>query len=336
MVVPPGLFAALRDGVATVGADDALVACNGPMRELLAALGRGTTAAANLAELCPDAGELAALSAGAVISVACERRRWQLRWVADAEVRWLVSTEVSFDGGAGGAIVEVARLRAMARASAALVHDFNNHLNACLGLAAQIRPLVTDAIELQVLRELTIGTQQGAALARAIARLLGRPTGDRAIVPASQLLDEALAVVNKAAAQREVRVVRQTVGAPPVVRTVVAAAVQALWQALMALVEKSPRRLVVTLSRDDFAVAAGRVRPVARVRLVAEDLTREVVAEVVSLVEREPGFTVASARSPTAHDLVLAVFVQRRLGGDIIATAVDDGLQVDCLLPAQP
>lgn len=335
MVVPPGLLAALRDGVATVTAGGALVACNGPMRELLTALGRGTTAAANLTELGHEAADSAALSAGASISVAADRRHWRLHLVVDGDMRWLVSTEVAADERAA-AVVETARLRALARASAALVHDFNNHLNACLGLAAQIRPLVTDALELQILRELTTGTQQGAALARAIARSLGRATAERAIVPATQLLDEALAVVNKAAAQREVRLVRQITGATPVVRTVVVEAVQVLWQTLMALVERSPRRLVVTLARGDFALAGGRVRPVARVRLVAEELTREVVAEVLSLVECAPGFTITSARSPIGSDLVTAVFVQRRLGGDLIAAAVDDGLQLDLSWPALP
>jgi hypothetical protein len=334
--IPASLGAALRDGVATVDATGAVSAPTIAMQELLALLGGGRGPVANLRDLGLSADELAVLHAGDDVGLDVGGRRWRARLCGTGGERWLVATEVTAEVRTASALAELARLRSLGAAAATLVHDLANHMNSCLGLASQVQESVSDPVEVEILGALTSGAQQGAALARTLARMLARGAGERAVVPASQLLDEALTLVAKAASQRGVAVTHGVSGDVPVVRTVVVEAVQALWQTLIAIADRMPKRVDVTLAAVDTALAAGRVRRSARVRIVATGLTRDAATELGRVVDGAPGFLSLVARTPTASGLAAAVFVLRRLGGDLLAhCGADGGLQIDWLLPAR-
>ncbi|MFY9342131.1 MAG: hypothetical protein WAT39_06570, partial [Planctomycetota bacterium] len=162
---PSVLFGALRDGVAAIGAGGELSPYPGPMAAMLAALGGAAGPVQSLAGLRLDPAAAAALQAGEAVPLQAEGRHWLVRIAREGAGAALVVSETTADERVGTALAELARLRALAAAATTLVHDFGNHLNACLGLAAQVRTQVHDSGELAILRELTAGTQHGASLA---------------------------------------------------------------------------------------------------------------------------------------------------------------------------
>ncbi len=143
-----------------------------------------------------------------------------------------------------------------------------------------------------------------------------------------------VAVTTKAAAHRGIRLVLETAADAPVVRTVVAEAVQALWHTLMALIELGPQRITVNLAPASVAIGGGRLRPCARVRVLASGVPREGAREFVDLVRVAPGMTSLLDRSAAASGLVTAALVQSRLGGALLAKCDGDELEVDCVWPA--
>ena len=302
------------------------------MAELLALAGSG--GAVTLQHLGVFGDPASGLLAGDEVELHLALRSWRACTVATGEERWLVVHEITAQERAASATIELARLRALAAAVGNLVHDFNNHLNAALGLASIMRPVVHDPRDLQVLDSLVVGTQQGAQLARSIARLLTKAMGDRSVVPAATVVDEAVAIATKAAAQRSVSLVVPAVGKSPLVRTIVPEAVQALWQGLLAVIERAPRRNGVVLEAMSQPLGGARVRSLARVRLSITGLSAPVAAELSLLVRSDPGMVLVLGRAPLAPSLATAALVQRRLGGDLCAATVGDQLQIDYLWPA--
>jgi hypothetical protein len=334
--LPDAVAAALHDGIGSVDGAGRIAAANAALADLLAVAGGPRGAAADLAGLGLPGDDLAALRAHEPVALRVDGRHWSLRLVAANGSEWLIATETTTGEHARSAALELARLRALAGAAGAIVHDFNNMLNATLGLLAQVRPYVTDPLDLQLLADLGQGTQQGAQLARTIARLLGRTDAERALVPAAAIVDEALALTTKTAAQRGAKITVERGGANAVVRTVVAEAVQALWHVLAALVDRAPQQLVVTTTATTASFGDGRPRPCVCVRIATGTLVRGQAAELARFAAGAPGLLQASPRAPAAVGLPLAAFALRRLGGDLVARLAGEELQVDCLLPAVP
>lgn len=333
--LPTELLALLRDGLATLDAGGRVEPHNEAMRELLAAAGGPRGPARDLAGLGLAEAQRAELRAGGCLAVQFGARHWHLRCVpGDRASAWLVANETTAEQRAGAAVAELARLRGLAAAAGNLVHDFNNLLNSCIGLAGHVRPHMHDPLDQRILRELEHGTQQGAQLARAMARLLVRGSGERATVPSTALVDDALALSAKAAGQRGVQLAVERSASAPVVRTVVAEAVQALWHGLMALVDRQPRALRIVLDAAEAAIGNGRVRPCARLCITSSGLEAEARDELLGLVKGAPGLIAALGRSPLAPGLAAAVFVQGRLGGELRAEAVGEDLLLEYRWPA--
>lgn len=332
--LPTELLALLRDGLATLDAGGRVEPHNEAMRELLAAAGGPRAAVDDLPGLGLGKAAQAELRAGGCIAVQFGARHWQLRCARAGASAWLVASETTAEQRAGAAVAELARLRGLAAAAGNLVHDFNNLLNSCIGLAGHVRPHMPDPLDQRILRELEHGTQQGAQLARAMARLLVRGTGERATVPSTALVDDALALSAKAAGQRGVQLAVERSASAPVVRTVVAEAVQALWHGLMALVDRQPRALRIVLDAAEAAIGDGRVRPCARLCITSSGLEAEARDELLGLVKGAPGLIAALGRSPLAPGLAAAVFVQGRLGGELRAEAVGEDLLLEYRWPA--
>ncbi|MBL8753934.1 MAG: HAMP domain-containing histidine kinase [Planctomycetes bacterium] len=327
--LPAELLAALSVGIATVDAAGGWVATNAAMERAIG----GRTAAP--AALGLDADAVARLYAGEVVEHDCGGRRWRLgsHRGADGSV-WVTLEDTTSAHRADSATFELARLRAMARVAATLVHDFNNLLNSAIGLAAQAEMSVSDPVQRGLVRELGGATQQGAQLARTLARLLARGTGECATVAAKQLLDEAVTVSAKAAAHRSVRLVVANPTDTPVVRTVVAEVVQALWQVLLELVDRGPRRIDIALAAVAIAVGGGRPRPCVRFRFVAAGLTAEAIDELMRLGNVTAGVLPLLGTSPTGSGLVVAALVATRQGGELLVQRLGDDLQLDFVLPA--
>ncbi len=329
---PAALIAVLQEGIAVLDERGGLLAGNVAMTEMLALAGTQAPAR-DLGALGVDALSEARLRSGECVTVDVVGRCFALRCAREGAMCWLVAHEITAHERALSAVVELVRLRAMAGGVATLVHEFNNMMNACLGLAAHVRPHLRDPLDVRVLQDLSLGTQQGAHLARTIVRLLTRSIGERAVVPLSAILDEAMTVTAKAASQRGIQVVIEKGDASLIVRTVVVEAVQAVWQALMGIVERTPSRILITQAHAEVAIGAQRVRAVASVCMRASGLAHDAMEEIVRVVAGAPGCMAALARSPMASGLAAAVFVQLRLGGDLTARLQGEDLQLELRWP---
>jgi signal transduction histidine kinase len=304
------------------------------MREVCARAAAGDPAPVTLATLGVDTGREVELRVGDVVHVRVHDKSWQLRIVREPDADWLVVTDVTVAERATASVVELCRLRALAAAATGVVHDLNNLLNAALGLASQLEPHVRDAADRRIVRELASGTRQGAQLLRAVARSLSRPPRDRVSVDAASLVEEAMALAAKAAATHGVQVAIEAPAAPVVARTVAAEAVQVLWHGAMLALERGPRRLAIAIDRAREPLGAARTREWARVCMRATGIASGAVAEVVALAAGGEGLLASCARSPVAAGFAAAVFVQRRLGGDLAVRGQVDGIELEYRWPA--
>jgi signal transduction histidine kinase len=327
--LPDELLNTLPIGIATVDAGGGWHAANPAMARML---GGDVVAPAALGL---HAETLARLWRGEVVEHDHAGNHWTLRGhrPADGDA-WVTIEDVTAAHRAASATFELARLRTMARLAATLVHDFNNLLNSAIGLCSVAELAVADPLQRELTRDLGGAVHQGAVLARTLARLLAHGIGERATVPASLLLDEALAVTAKAASQRGVRLVVTKPDAAPVVRTVVAEVVQALWQILLALLEHAPNRIGLELGLVEVVVGGGRPRPCARFRIDIAGLSATAAADCEHLVKTAPGLLPRLVKSSHASGLLVGAIILARLGGELTARRLGDDLQLDCVLPA--
>lgn len=332
--LPAAITDALAEGIAGLDAAGGLQPRNDAMRGLLAAWSRPGAHAADLRAIGLDAGDEARLRAGEPVDVGVRGRHWRLRVVAADGADWLLAAETTDGWRSGASRVELARLRALAKSSGTIVHDFNNMLNAALGLAATLRPLVVDPVDVQILQELTQGTQQGAQLMRSVARMLTRPTGDRSRATVAAIADEAMSMAAKAFLQRGVKPEVQAATPSPIVRTEVAEAVQSLWHGMVALCELKPQALRIVADAETFAHGDGRPRRWGRIRLVADGLDPAAAAELERMLAGASGLLRAIGNGPVTPGLAASLFVQRRLGGDLLAKADGGTATLAFLLPA--
>ena len=233
---------------------------------------------------------------------------------------------------AEAAQLELARVRSLAAIAGTLVHDLSNHLNNCLALAVHSRPQLQDRAEIKLHDDLCRGVQSGAQLARALGRALSAGSGAKVVVSAAQLLDDALAVADKTARQNgvELRVVRPAV--MPSLRTVAADASHALWLGLSAAIAAGARRLELALVAVDLPLAGGRMRPCVRISVLAVGLPAAAADEVAAALAGAGSLAIREGLDRGA--LVQAAVVQRVLGGDLVATARGEGLELAYVWPA--
>jgi hypothetical protein len=330
--IPAAVVAAMHDGVARLDEHGHVTPANAAMQAVCAAAGAAGGGA--WSQLGGDAASLAALRAGEPVPLAVGVRTFLARAVRDDDVTWLLLHETTDAARATSAAVELLRLRALGSAAGGLVHDFNNLLNAALGVASVVGPLVQDARDQQVLRELSVGTQQGAQLARALARMLMKPGGGHAPVALATIVDEAMALAAKVAAQRGVPLARGDAPDAVRVRAPATEAVQALWHGLLALCEARPARIAITTCRHVQPLGPARQRTWGRICLAAAGLPAGATADLVALVDGGAERFAAMARAPQAASLAAAVFVARRCGGDLRASFADGVVTLDYDWPA--
>lgn len=330
---PADLLAALDEGVGLLAADGGVVARNDAMRAVLAACGAHGGPAADLRGLAVDAADEARLRAGEAVEVDRRGRHWRLRACVADGATWLLAAETTAARRAASATAELARLRLLGRSAGVLVHDFNNMLNAAIGLAATLRPLATDPTDAQLLQDMTTGTQRGAQLLRSVARMLARSPRERARTPLAPAVAEAVALAEKALLQRGVR--PQVVPVPDAdVRCEPTECVQAIWHGLIALAELAPKSARVEVDVVDAPIGDGRPRRCVRLRIVAAVAHEAATAATVRLLAGSEGLIAAIGSPAMSAGLAAALFVQRHLGGDLTASAEDGTLTLAYLWPA--
>lgn len=332
--LPASVLAALGDGVAELAADGRIAPRNEAMHAVLAACSRPGAHAGDLRALGVEAADEARLRGGEPVDIGAKGRHWRLRAVAGDGGAWLLATETTGEWRSGAARLELTRLRALAKSSGTIVHDFNNMLNAAIGLSATLRPMVVDPLDVQLLQELTAGTQQGAQLMRSVARMLMKAGVDRTRATLSSLVEEAMALAAKGFMQRGVKATVAPTAAPVQLRVDASEAVQSLWHGLTALCEMKPPTLLVAADAETVPLLDGRPRRCARVRLVAEGVDPTIAAETVRLLGGASGWLRALGSSALTGGLGAAVFVQRRHGGDLTAALAGPQLTLTYLWPA--
>jgi signal transduction histidine kinase len=330
---PADLLAVLDEGVGLLAAAGGITAANDAMRGVLAAFGGAGAPAADLRALAVDADDEARLRAGEAIEVVRGGRHWRLRCRAAGGADWLLAVETTAARRAGSAVAELARMRLLGRTAGVLVHDFNNMLNAAIGLASTLRPLAADPVEVQLLQDMTGGTQRGAQLLRSVARMLARSPRERVRTPLGPVLAEALALAEKALLQRGVRA---TVAAVPDVhvRSEPTEFVQAVWHGLAALAEAAPKSVRIEVDLAEASIGDGRPRRCARLRLVGVGVDAAAATALCRLLGDADGMLSAIGAPATPSGLAAALFLQRHLGGDLAAGFVDGVLTLRYLWPA--
>lgn len=325
----------VRDGFARVDASGRLSPANEPMRELLRAAGRDGQEIVNLDELpCDEAGR-AALRAGEPVALTIADRGWSLRCSSVDGVTWLTAVERTAVADGQAALQAAARARALADIAGSIAHDLNNQFSAVLGLATQIGAHVRDAGERRLLDDLVRGTRVGAQMLAALAKSLRRARGARERVSPGVLLDDALAITRKTAHAAGIELAVELATDVPEVNTVAIDAAHALLQGLLAVLACGPQTIRIDAAGVDHALAGGRVRRCARVAIVGLGVEPGAASTLVAALGSSPDALVGLVRSRQSPTEVLgALLVQRRLGGDIVAGRVADRLQLDYYWPA--
>lgn len=331
---PADLLAALDEGVGVLAADGGIDARNDALRAMQAACGRAGAPAGDLRALGVDAADADRLRRGEAIALARSGRRWRLRCVALDGATWLLAAEETASHRAATALAELARMRLLGRSMSVLVHDFNNMLNAAIGLATTLRPLARDAGDTQLLADMIAGTQRGAQLLRSVARMLAHAPRERGHATLATIVVEAMALAEKSLLQRGVRPVVAAVPETDL-RVDATECVQAVWQGILALIGLAPKSLRVEADLVDLTIGAGRPRRCARLGLVAQVADVAAAATATRLLDGATGLLAALGSPAMPAGLAAAWFLQRRVGGDLTAALVDGSVTLTYAWPAR-
>ncbi|MEO6593704.1 MAG: hypothetical protein ABIP94_03005 [Planctomycetota bacterium] len=324
----------LEDAVAAIGAHGVLSPRNDTMRALLAAVGgdAGPCRSLSALRLFGDAEER--LAAGEPVLLSVLGKYYELRRAAAARGTWLLARDVTHRERAAAALLELARGRSLAAAASAIVHDLTNLLGAGLGLASALRQSQRTATDQRILDDLQRGTQHAATLSRALVHQLEQEV-PRAVVAASSVVDEAIAVIGKSAIRNGVALTVHQAPDLPSIRVVANEAVQTLREALMFLLESKSKGVSVDVAAVHMAVAGTRVRRCVRARLEATVGDAKCLAEAKRIAAFTPGLLgLLGGSTPQVAGLTAALLALRRVGGDLHIDITDDRLRVDCIWPA--
>ncbi|HEX5050467.1 MAG TPA: hypothetical protein VFZ65_01725 [Planctomycetota bacterium] len=325
---------ALAQPVASIGEHGALSPCNDAMRRLMALFGGAAGPCRSLQGLGLDGDASERLAAGEPVDASAGGAHFELQRVATGNGSWLLAEDVTHRERLAASQLAASRARSLAASAASIVHDLTNLLGAGLGLAAVLRPSQRDAADQLVLDELTRGTQQAAALLRALASHLQQAV-PHAVVEPGAFVDDAVAIVGKAAIRHGVGVSMHREPELPRVRVVASEAAQVVREALLFLIEGKPVAVHVGVGPTHAAIAGSRSRRCLRVRLEGSACHAGCVAEAEHIATLAPGLSALLGRSePPAARLVAGLLALRRAGGDLRIEFPDGRLRLDLLWPA--
>jgi len=318
---------ALSDAIARVDANGTLHPCNGRMRELLAELSVAAGAPiTKLEQLLPD-------DAGENESVASNGRLHSCRVVEHNDSRWLLATELGGTAGALAAELAVGRLRALGGLAGSIVHDLANLLLAGVAVAESVKPYVRDESEAKALEDLKAGARQGSVLGRALASQLNRSPRDWVTVPVQLLVEDVVAIVRKNAAGRGISVVVSN-DVKGTVRVLFDEAVQALMHGLLFCLEGGARKISVSGHVEMLALAEGRERSVARIRIAASPVAETAARLARQILIGDQGLLDALNRAPMdASGLAHARLAVARVGGEMSVDHEANSIVLDYAWP---
>lgn len=293
-------FEALADGVAHVEADGAFTPCNASMHALLAAWS-------------PDAARRERLLAGDPLRVSADGRHYDLRCTGE----WLVARAVHGGEQAEVARFAAARVRLLGDLAGSIAHDLANLLGSAMGLAAMLESNAGSDADRRLILELQQGATRGAAMTRALARMLKRSPRERVVVAVAELVAGACGLASRAAAARRTGLAVEVAPDLPSVCVVADEAQQALMLGIVALIDAAPGRVGVTAQQVRAAIAGGRERACVRVRVAADACTRPIGGEA----------------APAGWQLTAALLLAG-VGGELTRASEGDRCVLDYVWPA--
>lgn len=307
----------VRDAIAQIDAAGVLVPVTEAMHEWLRAVSPDAGQVA-LDQLPLTADQRAALDEGEPVVMVVGEGLWQLRRQSSDGCDWLVAIDVDDRERRIRAGFEVARSRSLGRMAATLAHDLNNQFNAVLALSAHLDEYVQDEGDRETIRELEKGTKVGSRMASALARLLvGRGYG-RQTFPASQLVDDAIALMRKSLEQAGITLEVEAEPDLPSVHGALVEAVQAVMSVLTAFEHFGAGSVHCSVSRESVAIADGRSRDCVVLRCSGGPWDAAAIAPLLAVLEARPGTLRHVASNPDILDGVAnALYSQKRVGGDL-------------------
>ena len=208
LVIPAEL---IQDAVAYVDMDGRIHPVNDAMHGWVA------NVAACLDELPLSEGQLSDLHSGSVVRVTASSSCWQLRKTQVADVVWLVVRDITATDRLEASRLAAARSRSLGAMAATLAHDLNNQCNLVLALTAHLDELITESDDRQSISELERATEVGARLLSTLASLLISRKESSEILQSSELLADAVLIVEKSMRQNGVDLQIDSVhGLPPI------------------------------------------------------------------------------------------------------------------------
>ena len=320
--VPAACFA---DAVAKIADDGALISCNAPMTAWLGA------DRLCLAALPLDEDQRVELAEGTAVVLHEGAASWELqRHLIEGEA-WLTARDVTDRERLEATLLASIRSRSLAEIAASLSHDMNNQLSSALALCAELSVHAQDEEDIQSIRDVEQGTKIGATAFGALARMLVQMPARRRRADVADVLDEAMAVVSKVFQQSGVALQVNVAEALPQVRVVMVDVVHSLVSVLRAVVALTPAEVRVCA---EWHPADSSRRAAVVVEVCAHGVDAAQAAAYERLVQFEEGSLHELARSSGVRQaLPVAVFLQRRFGGDLVTAVSGDRLTLAFSFP---
>ncbi|HEB54273.1 MAG TPA: hypothetical protein ENI87_13555 [bacterium] len=325
LAVPPDL---IRDPIARIAADGRLEPCTPETAAWLA------TVADHVDRLPLDDDQRARLRQGDEVVALVAGRWWSFEQLTDGGRTWLRARDVDDRERRAATVLATARCRRLAALAASLAHDLGNQLNAALALSAAISPEVEER-DRTTLREFEQGTKLGSRMVRTLARLLSARGRKVEVVEPADLLADALSLVQKSYDLADIDLVTEVPCDLPVIRVMREEAVQAIMDGLMALQSVDPETVRVTAVSTTRSIADDRERASVVLRCHAASNDAAAIEALLQVVTFADGSLARIARDPATYaGLGGALFMQRRVGGDLVFARDGEGVVCEYVWPA--
>lgn len=323
----PGVL--IRDAVAVVGAEGQLQPVNDAMRQWAA------NVADHLDQLPLEADQRKVLEHGGTATASIDDAICELWLAADGDTRWLFVRDVTDRERHLVAALTAARCRHLGSEAATLAHDLNNQFNAVLALLASLSYIVEQDSDRETIAELERGTKVGMRMVTSLARLLVDQTRHREPVAGAELLEDALSMVKKSLALQSIEVATEMADSLPKLRAPYVEAVQSLMHGLVAVQLGKPQKVTCTADLVTASIGGGRERDFVALSCRGDAMSAEVVGRIQEIVASGGNkWLEVRNHSDDFESLANAVFLQRRLGGDLRVAVDGCDCRLEYLWPA--
>ena len=331
LTVPAGL---VRDAIAKIASDGSLQPVTSSMRDWIAEVS-DDSGPIGLEQLPLDEDQQIALADGESVMMATSHDHWQLQKVVVDDADWLVVTDVAERERYVTASLSAARNRSLGGVAGAVAHDLNNQFSLVLALSACLEEFVQDDAERATIRELELEARSGSHMVTALARLLVRPSRTRELFSPSEMLEDAMSVMSKQLQQDGAILEVDVAEGLPSIRGSSVEVVQSVVCILQAFGGLEVTSIRSTMSSEPYAIAGGRRRDCVVWRCLAGPWHEDAMAPMLAVLNADPCHLPHVASNPgILTGVANALFVQKRMGGDIQAKREGDLLSLTLVWPA--